>query len=360
MDFRRLWDFRMLRIQTFLVRSNLRSIGPTDESHAMPPIDSAKGPWSTLPDMKPTVVVLCSLALLISAGLVSTQAASPIWTVPEKAARENPDFLIQGEYIQSGKAFQVIALGKGQFHASVYNGGLPGVGWDHSAIGQIRGNTATMKNLTQNAHRVLRQSPTLGAKAPANATILFDGTNADAWDHGKIDAGLLESGSQTIQEFGDFQLHLEFRLPFKPETTPGSQDRGNSGIYTFNRYETQVLDSFGLDLDIKAWKEKPQSDPKQWCGCLYKFKLADTNMCFPPLTWQTYDITFTAPRFDGDKKTKNARITVVHNGVTIHDDVELPKGTGAGGNRKEIARGPIVLQGHGNPVRYRNIWIVER
>jgi hypothetical protein len=309
--------------------------------------------------MNRTAAVLCSLATLLSAGIVPSQAAGPIWTDPAKATKESPDFSIQGEYIQEGKAFQVIALGNGQFHTSVYNGGLPGIGWDRSPIGQIRGNTAEIKELTANSHRVSRQSPTLGAEAPDNATILFDGTSTNAWDHGKISDGLLESGSQTTQNFGDFQLHLEFRLPFKPETTPGSQDRGNSGIYSFNRYETQVLDSFGLDLDINSWKEKPQSDPKQWCGCLYLFKLADTNMCFPPLTWQTYDIHFTAPRFDGDKKIKNARITVIHNGVKIHDDVELPKGTGAGGSRKEIARGPIVLQGHGNPVRYRNIWIAE-
>ncbi|MBT3596915.1 MAG: DUF1080 domain-containing protein [Verrucomicrobia bacterium] len=310
--------------------------------------------------MKRTAVIIGSLAILLNAGMIAPQAAGPIWTDPAKASAENPDFSLQGEYIQAGKAFQVIALGKGQFHVSVYNGGLPGVGWDRSSIGQIRGNTEEIKALTQHAHRVTRQSPRMGAKPPANATILFDGTSADAWDHGKLSDGLLESGTQTKQSFGDFELHIEFRLPFKPETTPGSQDRGNSGIYSFNRYETQVLDSFGLDLDINSWKEKPQSDPKQWCGCLYKFKLADTNMCFPPLTWQTYDIHFTAPRFEGDKKTRNARITVIHNGIKIHDDVELPKGTGAGGSRKEIARGPIVLQGHGNPVRYRNIWIVEK
>jgi len=80
-------------------------------------------------------------------------------------------------------------------------------------------------------------------------------------------------------------------------------------------------------------------------------------MCFPPLTWQSYDIVFTAPRFEDGKKVKNARITNRHNGVLIHDDVELPKGTGAGGGRPEKPEAQIFIQGHGNPVRYRNIWL---
>ena len=119
-----------------------------------------------------------------------------------------------------------------------------------------------------------------------------------------------------------------------------------------------------LDLDRDAWTKqglKLHSDPKQWCGCLYKFKVADTNMCLPPLVWQTYDIHFTAPRFDdAGQKTANTRITVYHNGVKIHDDVELKIGTGAGGGKREVAKGPIQLQGHGNPVAYRNIWLVEK
>ena len=301
------------------------------------------------------------LALTLSQVCCAAQLnRGPIWTNPEKAAEESPDFLLQGEYTTTEKGYQVVALGKGQYHISVYQGGLPGGGWDRSKIKALRLDTAGVKKHLGEAERVERRSPTLGIKPPKGAIVLFDGTNADAWDHGKITDGLLESGSQTTQTFGDFKMHLEFRLPFKPETRPSSQDRGNSGIYTFNRYETQVLDSFGLDLDRRNWKEQPDSDPTQWCGCLYKFKLADTNMCFPPLTWQTYDIEFTAPRFDGTKKVANARITVYHNGVKIHDNVELPKGTGAGGMRPEIARGPIVLQGHGNPVRYRNIWLVEK
>ncbi|MED5259678.1 MAG: DUF1080 domain-containing protein, partial [Verrucomicrobiota bacterium] len=103
-----------------------------------------------------------------------------------------------------------------------------------------------------------------------------------------------------------------------------------------------------------------KSDPKQWCGCFYKFKTADTPMCFPPLSWQTYDIDFQAPKFENGKKVADATITVKHNGVIIHDKVRLPKGTGAGGGRKEVPKGPIIFQGHGNPVFYRNIWIIPR
>ena len=304
-----------------------------------------------------------ALVPLLASSLIATaapQKGGPIWTDPDKAAGENPDFLVQGEYTKGGTGIQVVAVGKGQFLTSTYKGGLPGAGWDRSAISKSEGDTATVKKLIEGATRVQRRSPTLGQEPPEGATVLFDGKDAKGWKNGKLDGDTLESGAESLQHFGSFKLHLEFRLPFKPESKPGSQDRGNSGVYTHNRYETQVLDSFGMDYDIDAWDEKPPSHPKQWCGCLYKFKLADTPMCLPPLVWQTYDIDFTAAEFDDTgKKTKNARITVAHNGVTVHDDVELPKGTGAGGGRKEIPEGPIVLQGHGNPVRYRNIWIVE-
>ena len=300
------------------------------------------------------------LCLPVLTAAATPKKGGPTWTDPGKAAKENPDFAVQGEYQKDTTGTQVIALGKGQFQASIYQGGLPGAGWDRSPIKQVKGDTAAINEMLAGAERVERTSPTLGKKPPAGATVLFDGSNTEAWKNGKVSDGLLESGTETTASFGDFQLHVEFRLPFKPESTPGSQDRGNSGVYTHHRYETQVLDSFGLDYDIDAWPQKPPSDPKQWCGCLYKFKLADTNMCLPPLTWQTYDIHFTAARFDGDKKIKNARITVHQNGVLIHDDVELPKGTGAGGGKKEIPKGPIVLQGHGNPIRYRNLWIVEK
>lgn len=299
--------------------------------------------------------------MLLQTACAENKPAGPVWTDPDKAAEENADFSIQGEYAGKDRGIQVIALGKGIFRLSLYNGGLPGAGWDKSKIESKAGDASAVKSATAGLTRTERKSPTLGAKAPNGATVLFDGSNTDTWKNGTMDElKLLESGTETKDSFGDFKLHIEFRTPYKPETRPSSQDRGNSGIYTFGRYETQVLDSFGLDFDLSTWSKKPESDPKQWCGCLYKFKLADTNMCLPPLAWQTYDIDFTAPKFEGETKTANARITVVHNGIKIHDDVELPKGTGAGGGKKEVAKGPIQLQGHGNPIRYQNIWIVDK
>jgi hypothetical protein len=308
-----------------------------------------------------TKILTFFFLLQVACADTKDKPASPVWTDPAKAKTENPDFSVQGEYKSPTHGAQVIALGKGQFHVSIYTGGLPGAGWDESPIESVTGDAEATIKATEGFKRIERSSPTLGEKAPEGAVVLFDGSNADAWKNGSVDElGLLESGTETKATFGSFKLHVEFRTPFKPETRPSSQDRGNSGIYTFGRYETQVLDSFGLDFDLGSWEKKPDSDPKQWCGCLYKFKLADTNMCLPPLTWQTYDIDFTAPKFDGDKKTANARITVVHNGVKIHDNVELPKGTGAGGGKVEIPKGVIQLQGHGNPIRYQNIWILEK
>ena len=129
--------------------------------------------------------------------------------------------------------------------------------------------------------RVERESPTLGAKPPEGAVVLFGGEASDKIKGGEVKDGLMWAGAQTTGEYGDFKLHLEFRLPYKPAAALTSQDRGNSGIYLQNRYETQVLDSFGLVYDREQVKVPLKSDPKQWCGCFYKFKTADTPMCFP-------------------------------------------------------------------------------
>src|SRR5207245_1293432 len=131
-----------------------------------------------------------------------------------------------------------------------------------------------------------RQSPTLGQCAPWGAIVLFDGSNADHFKDGKIEDGLLKEGCETKYAYGDFQLHIEFRLPYLPAAR--GQGRANSGVYIQSRYEMQVLDSFGLE----------GSDNE--CGSLYKQRRPDLNMCLPPLVWQTYDIWFRSPRFGSD------------------------------------------------------------
>jgi hypothetical protein len=217
-----------------------------------------------------------------------------------------------------------------------------------AADGKIK---ATAKDgNTVEFERTVRHSPTEGEKPPAGAIILFDGTNADAWDHGKIVNGLLTvsvpGGQTSKQKFRDFSAHAEFILPFMPKAR--GQGRANSGVYCQGRYEVQVLDSFGLEGKDNE------------CGGIYTLHAPKVNMCYPPLQWQTYDIDFTAPRFADGKKTANARITVKHNGVLIQDDVEVKDDTAGGVLKEGPEPGPIHLQNHGNPVFYRNIWLVEK
>tara|TARA_B100002052_G_scaffold816_1_gene767 strand:+ start:125 stop:1066 length:942 start_codon:yes stop_codon:yes gene_type:complete len=313
--------------------------------------------------MRNTLLLLSWLFCILLTGSLNCLSADKdskkIWTDPKKAAIEDPDFSLQGEYVAKGLGFQAAAVGNNKFYSSKFNGGLPGQGWDGSDPEVEIVNADDLKEIVKGMKKELRVSPSLGAEPPAGAVVLFDGKKNQKIK-GQVKDGLLLAGAQTTEEYGDFTLHLEFRLPYKPNSALSSQDRGNSGIYLQNRYETQVLDSFGLVYDKKNIKVPLKSDPKQWCGCFYKFKTADTPMCFPPLSWQTYDIDFQAPKFENGKKVADATITVKHNGVIIHDKVRLPKGTGAGGGRKEVPKGPIIFQGHGNPVFYRNIWIIPR
>ncbi|HUY92409.1 MAG TPA: DUF1080 domain-containing protein [Pirellulales bacterium] len=321
-------------------------------------------------------------AFSVAASLHAADKGLPTFT---DATSAGPDFAVQGEYsgeieTRDGKVkhgVQVIALGEGKFRAVAYRGGLPGDGWekDHDLVsvdGSLNDGVAVFKGehargeikdgalaVTSNSgdklgelKKVERKSPTLGQKPPAGAVVLFDGTNPEAWKDGKltgssmIGAGLLEVGTQTKQSFGSCQLHLEFRTPFMP--TARGQARGNSGVYMEDTYEFQVLDSFGLEGKDNE------------CGGLYSIQAPQVNMCYPPLSWQTYDFDFTAPKFDADgKKIANARVTLKHNGVLIYDDFELPKQT-PGGRGKEGGPGSIALQNHGNPVNYRNIWLVEK
>jgi hypothetical protein len=331
--------------------------------------------------MKKTLLLFAALLLFtwLAVSKAGTNRANLTWTDPNKATAEDADFSIQGEYgvDEKGQAWglHVVALGDGQFDAYLLQGGLPGLGWDrerariklhgtrrdgivslNSQDGGVKativdGRVTVYREQRQIADlpRILRKSPTLGAKPPQGAIVLFDGTNADAWINGRVEDGLLPNNDITTrQTFSDYQLHVEFRTPYKPYAR--GQRRGNSGVYHQGRYETQVLDSFGLE---------GRADE---CGGIYGIAAPRLNMCFPPLSWQTFDVDFTAARFDPNGAlVEHARITVRHNGVVIHQDQNLPRTTAAAPVPTITPEpGPIFLQHHANPVYFRNIWIVPR
>lgn len=164
-----------------------------------------------------------------------------------------------------------------------------------------------------------------------------------------LEPGVMEVRQGSIlskKKFRDHRIHLEFRLPFMPEAR--EQARANSGVYVQERYEIQILDSYGLEgLDNE-------------CGGLYTVAVPRVNMCAPPLQWQTYDIEYHAPKFSSKGAlVENARITVDHNGVRIHDNFELPERTPGGTTLNDNEPRGLQLQDHGDPVWYRNIWVQE-
>ena len=193
---------------------------------------------------------------------------------------------------------------------------------------------------------------------PADAVVLFDGRNLDAWqgEDGKpagwkVKDGYFEvsggGGIRTREEFGDLQLHLEWATP---EVVKGdSQGRGNSGVFFMGRYELQVLDSF-----------RNRSYPDGQAAALYGQWPPLVNASRGPGIWQSYDVVFRAPRFAGEELESPAMITVFHNGVCVHHGQTYMGPT----RHKSLPRyeahapsGPIFLQDHGNPVRYRNVWV---
>ncbi len=194
---------------------------------------------------------------------------------------------------------------------------------------------------------------------PSDAVILFDGTDLAGWENTKdggpagwkVEHGYMEvvpksGGIRTKAAFGDCQLHVEWAAP--EEVVGESQGRGNSGVFLMGKYEIQVLDCH----------ENP-TYADGTAAAVYGEHPPLVNACRAPGRWQTYDIVWVGPRFDGDRLVRPARVTVLHNGLVVHHDVEL---IGPTTHRKVLPwephppEGPLMLQDHGNPVRFRNLW----
>lgn len=203
------------------------------------------------------------------------------------------------------------------------------------------------------------------ARPPSDAVVLFDGRDLSRWRtrDGKAPAWIIEDGVLEIppagqpdggdlltkQEFGDCQVHLEWATPNPPQGD--LMNRGNSGLYFFGQYEVQIFDSFrgGIYADGQA-------------GAIYGQYPPLVNASRAPGQWQSFDLLFTAPRFRGDQLETPAYVTVLHNGVCVHNHLAILGATGhrtLPAYRAGASKGPILLQAHGNPVRFRNIWVRE-
>ena len=322
------------------------------------------------------VAVLAGSVLVLSAGLqgMGVAAEKPVPVLPPT----DDDFPYQGEYAgvlrdvtgrPNWTGLQVVAQGKGEFFALEIPGGLPGsggrptqqtnlVGWRKKSQLQLAGNDRQITVELNEAivrdgrgrelgrlRKYLRTSHSLGQKPPSGAIVLFDGADVDHLTNASVTPDrLLNVGADTRESYGDFRLHVEFRTPYMPSAR--GQSRGNSGIYIQGRYEVQILDSFGLE------------GLNNECGSLYKTHAPSTNMCLPPMAWQSYDIDFVAARFNASgEKAAPVQITVRHNGVVVQDRYEIPDKTGAGAAEGPDAR-PIRFQNHNDAVNFRNVWIV--
>jgi len=320
-------------------------------------------------------LLLFTITILPLIAIQAQDRNSPVLH-PQEAG---PDYAVQGEYLgkvdlngsEVDMALQVIARGNGEFDSVAYFGGFPGEGWQGTdetkltASGKTTDGTLVLT--ADNGHaevkggsaeifgsgderlgslkKVSRKSDTLGATPPEGAVVLFDGTTAEQFINGRMsDDQLLMQGVTSKQKFGSYRLHLEFLLSWMPYAR--GQGRANSGCYHQGRYEVQILDSFGLEGRDNE------------CGGIYSIAPPSANLCYPPLSWQTYDAEFHAAEFDeSGEKQKHAWITVLHNGVKIHDEQQLDHATTASPLREGPEDGPVYLQDHGNPIRFRNIWV---
>ncbi len=318
-----------------------------------------------------SLVALSVLATSLLAGDIVH--VSPDDVGPESIVHWQGEYLgsVEGEEGEVTLAAQVVARRNDDYELVLYRGGLPGQGWDPESgterlkatitegqlafhgddgrVYQVENGSIDIRQEERGQlgalERTFRTSPTLGLAAPDGAVVLFDGTSVDKFREGaKItDDGLLDQGARSAEKYGDIFLHVEYMLPFWDDA-----GRANSGIYIQDRYEVQIIDSFG----------HPGGRGED--GSLYQQRAPDLNVSLPPYHWQTFDILFRAPRFDeeGDK-TENVRISVIHNGVLVHDNVELEKGTGWGGRKEEVPREHFYLQRHRGPCFFRNVWLIE-
>jgi hypothetical protein len=205
-------------------------------------------------------------------------------------------------------------------------------------------------------------TPGTGTSPPSDAIVIFDGTDMDQWEkpNGEPSGWKLEDGVMTVvketgaiqtkQAFGDIQLHLEWRAPVEIEGE--GQERGNSGVYLQGRYEVQILDCYNNTTYVNGQT-----------AAVYKQHIPLANACRPPGEWQTYDIVFMAPRFNqGGSLFAPATVTVLHNGVLVQNHVTIQGTTehiGLPAYKAHPLKQPLLLQDHGNPVSFRNIWVRE-
>ncbi len=330
----------------------------------------------------PLVAALCILALPVLAADEPAPASSNGRKVEKPVnfivAREDPlmgDWQgAKGDYVA-----QVVPTGNGSYRANVLSAfdtesnvvvtlqgaassdgvTFSGNGWN----GSIKDSRFTLSNGSKNFElkHITRTSPTIGAQPPAGAIVLFDGKNLDAWakkagknwlmEDGPAKWKLLDGGVMEVvpdsdciithQKFGDCHAHVEFRTVGAPS---------NSGVFLEDRYEANINETYG----------RTDGEPNGGFDNCTENAHPKIRPCFPPLAWQTFDIDFHAPRFDANgKKTASANATVLFNGVKIYDHQELELPHGAASRMGEAPTGPLMLQEHGMPVQFRNVWLVE-
>jgi hypothetical protein len=360
---------------------------PAEEAGIKKPIEEAE-------IKKPIVLVKEAESESVDAAKQpTTQKSEP--AKPKKKVEPNIDLALLGEFVGQVKeddsasqenkakgkdrmrvsstiALQLRPVGNDQFDGLAYVGGLPGQAGCKLKevtryIGRRNGDTLVLSGGKQaifvdvegctlidsqgrnvgRLDRTERISKSIDVRPPEGAIVIFDGKSTDQLSPGEFtDEGNLKHGAVIGPMAQDFDLHVEFKLPLMPDQL--DQKRGNSGIYVQSRYECQVLDSFATMPAINS------------SGAIYEFKPADLNAALPPTVWQTYDIRFTAPRWNANaEKIRNARISSWLNGIQVQNEVEIKSQTGLGA-KEEPTLLPTKLQNHHDAVQFRNVWMIDR